>query len=94
MKAQWFPAAAQVLLLAVLVLLVLGGLGVTTADPDFTQVLRDTNLANLIVWSYWCPRFLFLCCILLFREQAAPPSRCHLISPNQAMVAMVASNRL
>jgi polyferredoxin len=55
LKARWFPAGAQVLLLAVFVLLILGGLGVTTTDPDLTQVLRDTNLANLIVWSYWWP---------------------------------------
>jgi polyferredoxin len=55
LKAGWFPAVAQVLLLAVLVLLVRGGLGVTTTDPDLTQSLRDTNLANLIVWSYWWP---------------------------------------
>ncbi|MCU0916094.1 MAG: 4Fe-4S binding protein [Planctomycetes bacterium] len=55
LKARWFPAAAQVLLLAVFLLLVLGGLGVTATDPDLTQYLRDTNLANLIVWSYWWP---------------------------------------
>ena len=55
LKAKWFPAAAQLLLLAVFLLLVLGGLGVTTTDPDLTQYLRDTNLANLIVWSYWWP---------------------------------------
>ncbi|MBN2133709.1 MAG: 4Fe-4S binding protein [Sedimentisphaerales bacterium] len=55
LKAGWFPAAAQFLLLAVFILLILGGLGVTTADPDLTQYLRDTNLANLIVWSYWWP---------------------------------------
>jgi hypothetical protein len=55
LKAKGFPAVAQLLLLAVFVLLVLGGLGVTTTDPDLTQYLRDTNLANLIVWSYWWP---------------------------------------
>jgi NAD-dependent dihydropyrimidine dehydrogenase PreA subunit len=55
LKATWFPAAAQLPLLAVFLLLVLGGLGVTTTDSDLTQYLRDTNLANLIVWSYWWP---------------------------------------
>ncbi len=55
LKAQWFPAAAQVLLLAVFILLVFGGLGVTTTDADLTRYLRDANLANLIVWSYWWP---------------------------------------
>src|SRR5512136_2330497 len=55
LKAKWFPAAAQLPLLAVFLLLVLGGLGVTATDPDLTQYLRDTNLASLIVWSYWWP---------------------------------------
>lgn len=54
-KAKWFPGAAQLLLLAAFLLLVLGGLGATTTDPDLARYLRDTNLANLIVWSYWWP---------------------------------------
>jgi hypothetical protein len=66
LKARWFPAAAQLLLLVVFVLLVLGGLGVTTTDPDLTQVLRDTNLANLIVWSYWWP-VIIIAAVLLGR---------------------------
>ncbi|MEN6336661.1 MAG: 4Fe-4S binding protein [Phycisphaerales bacterium] len=55
LKARWFPAGAQIVLLAVFILLILGGLGVTTADPHLAQYLRDTNLANLVVWSYWWP---------------------------------------
>jgi hypothetical protein len=35
------------------------------------------------------PCFLSLCGTLLFRKPAAPQTRCHLISPNQTMVAMV-----
>jgi hypothetical protein len=35
------------------------------------------------------PRFFFLCCVLLFREQATPQVRCHLISPKLTMVTMV-----
>src|SRR5512136_2049839 len=65
-KAKWFPAAAQLLLLAVFILLVLGGLGVTTTDPDLTQYLRDANLANLIVWSYWWP-VIIIAAVLLGR---------------------------
>jgi hypothetical protein len=38
------------------------------------------------------PRFLVLSGTLLFRKQATPQIRCHLISPNQTMVPMVASN--
>jgi len=55
LKAWWFPIVPQLVMLTVLVLLVAGGLGVTTDDPDFTDWLRNTNLSNLIVWSYWWP---------------------------------------
>jgi polyferredoxin len=54
-KARWFPVVPQLVMLAVFVLLVAGGLGVTTNDPDFVNWLRNTNLSNLIVWSYWWP---------------------------------------
>jgi len=42
-------------MLIVFILLVAGGLGVTTDDPDLAVWLRNTNLSNLIVWSYWWP---------------------------------------
>jgi len=54
-KARWFPIVPQLFMLAVFVLLVAGGLGVTADDPDFVYFLRSTNLSNLIVWSYWWP---------------------------------------
>ncbi len=41
--------------MAVFVLLVVGGLAADTVDMKFAKVLRNTNLANLIVWSYWWP---------------------------------------
>jgi polyferredoxin len=53
--ARWFPVIPQLIMLTVFVLLVVGGLGVTTNDPDFANWLRNTNLSNLIVWSYWWP---------------------------------------
>jgi ferredoxin len=46
-------------MLTVFVLLVAGGLGVTTDDPDLTYFLRNTNLSNLVVWSYWWPVIVF-----------------------------------
>ena len=55
LKAKCFPLVAQLITLAVFSLLVAGGLGVTTADPDFAHWLRNTNLSNLLVWSYWWP---------------------------------------
>jgi len=45
----------QFITLVVFVLLIYGSIGVTTSDADFAKVLRNTNLANLIVWSYWWP---------------------------------------
>jgi ferredoxin len=54
-KAKWFPIVPQLFMLTVFILLVAGGLGVTTDDPDFVNRLRNTNLSNLIVWSYWWP---------------------------------------
>ena len=54
-KARWFPVVPQLVMLAVFVLLITGGLGVTTNDPDLATWLRNTNLSNLIVWSYWWP---------------------------------------
>ena len=53
--SRWFPLAAQIIMLAAFGLLVAGGLGVKTSDADFAKVLRNTNLANLLVWSYWFP---------------------------------------
>ncbi len=45
----------QVMTLAVFVLLIIDGFLANTDDMAFAQVLRNTNLANLIVWSYWWP---------------------------------------
>ena len=54
-KSRWFPLAPQIVTLGVFVLLAAGGFGVTTKDAGFTKVLRNTNLADLILWSYWWP---------------------------------------
>ena len=54
-RARWFPIVPQLFMLTIFILLVAGGLGVTTNDPDFTYFLRNTNLSNLVVWSYWWP---------------------------------------
>jgi ferredoxin len=42
-------------MLLALGLLIAGGLGVSTSEAEFAKVLRNTNLANLLVWSYWFP---------------------------------------
>lgn len=51
----FFPLVAQVLGLIAFALLIAGGLMADTDNPAFANVLRNTNLANLIVWSYWWP---------------------------------------
>ena len=45
----------QVITLVVFVLLIVDGFAVDTNDMAFAKILRNTNLANLIVWSYWWP---------------------------------------
>jgi len=46
---RWFPVLVQCLLLVVLALLTAGGLTADTADMSFARILRNTNLANLLV---------------------------------------------
>jgi polyferredoxin len=53
--SRWFPIVLQLITLVVFGLLVAGGLGVSAPDAAFAKVLRNTNLANLVVWSYWWP---------------------------------------
>ncbi len=64
--SRWVPIVPQLVMLAVFVLLVAGGIGVTTDDEKFAKVLRNTNLANLVVWSYWWP-LIIIAAILLGR---------------------------
>ena len=54
-RLTWFPLAFQLLTLGAFVLLTIGGLAANTSDMAFAKVLRNTNAANLIVWSYWWP---------------------------------------
>ena len=54
-KNKHFLPLIQFFTLAVFVLLIYGAIGITTQDPDFAKILRNTNLSNLIVWSYWWP---------------------------------------
>ncbi len=65
-KNRYFLASLQFITLAVFILLIYGAIGVTTKDPDFAKILRNTNLSNLIVWSYWWP-FIIITAILFGR---------------------------
>ena len=54
-RNRWFPLAAQLVLLAVFVALIIGGLAAHKAGPALFKELKNTNLANLVVWSFWWP---------------------------------------
>ena len=54
-RCRFFPLVLQIIAIIAFGLLVVGGLLADTDDPAFAKVLRNTNLANLIVWSYWWP---------------------------------------
>lgn len=45
----------QFLALAIFVLIIYNAINVTTNDQSFAKILRNTNLSNLVVWSYWWP---------------------------------------
>ncbi len=63
-KVTWFPLAAQLFALFVFAALVVGGLLVDTDDMAFAKVVRNTNLSNLVVWSYWWPIIILLAIFL------------------------------
>ncbi|NQV02518.1 MAG: 4Fe-4S binding protein [Bacteroidia bacterium] len=55
-----FPNTLKILNLLILVLLILNGLTAFSDDPVILAELRNTNPANLIVWSYWWPIIIIL----------------------------------
>jgi len=65
-KNRYFLPAVQFFTLTVFVLLIYSAIGITTKDPAFAKILRNTNLPNLIVWSYWWP-FIIVTAILFGR---------------------------
>jgi NAD-dependent dihydropyrimidine dehydrogenase PreA subunit len=50
-----YPLAAQVFTLASFGLLIAGGLAAPRVSEKMAGILRNTNLASLIVWSLWWP---------------------------------------
>jgi len=66
LKSWWFPLAFQLTMLVAFGLLIAGGLWVGSSDPELAKELRNTNLANLVVWSYWFP-LLIVSVVLLGR---------------------------
>jgi polyferredoxin len=54
-KWSWFPLSVQIVLLVFFALIILGSWGISTSDTKFAKILRNTNLSNLLIWSYWWP---------------------------------------
>jgi len=54
-KNRYFITSIQFFTLFVFVAIIYSAIGVFTDDAAFAKVLRNTNLPNLIIWSYWWP---------------------------------------
>ncbi|MCX6160482.1 MAG: 4Fe-4S binding protein [Ignavibacteriae bacterium] len=55
-----FPLIFKLINLFIFFALVYYGLQAYSADPGFIKELRNTNIGNLIVWSYWWPVIILL----------------------------------
>ncbi len=54
-KNRYFLAITQFITLLIFAFIIYGAIGITTGNKEFAVILRNTNLSNLIVWSYWWP---------------------------------------
>ena len=81
-RFNWFPLALQIVTLGVFMLLIAGGLAANTQDLAFAKVLRNTNVANLMIWSYWWP-LIVLSAIFLGRVWCA-------VCPMELMTSLAA----
>ena len=54
-KSKLYPLVFQIISLLIFTLFIIGSVDISTNDPTLVKQLRNTNLANLIVWSYWWP---------------------------------------
>ena len=54
-KKKFFPWLVQFAFVLVTAGLVYGGWNITTDDRSVLMQLRNTNLANALVWAYWWP---------------------------------------
>ncbi|HAZ04852.1 MAG TPA: hypothetical protein DCY97_22190 [Marinilabiliales bacterium] len=56
----YMPVSLKYLSLVAYVVLIITGLAAYSTDATFLKELRNTNLGNLIVWSYWWPAIIVL----------------------------------
>ena len=52
---RYFPVSLKYISLIAYIILIVVGLTANSTDAAFLNQLRNTNLGNLIVWSYWWP---------------------------------------
>ena len=60
LQKWYFPVSLKYLSLALYIVLIVTGLMAYSTDAAFLKQLRNTNLGNLIVWSYWWPAIIIL----------------------------------
>ncbi|OFY40690.1 MAG: hypothetical protein A2X18_11570 [Bacteroidetes bacterium GWF2_40_14] len=59
--SKWyFPVSLKYISLVAYIVLIVTGLMAYSTDAEFLKQLRNTNLGNLIVWSYWWPAIIIL----------------------------------
>jgi len=59
--SKWyFPISLKYLSLVAYIILIVTGLMAYSTDAAFLKQLRNTNLGNLIVWSYWWPAIVIM----------------------------------
>lgn len=60
LQKWYFPIYLKYISLVVYIVLIVTGLMAYSTDAEFLNQLRNTNLGNLIVWSYWWPVIIIL----------------------------------
>ncbi len=56
----YFPISLKYVSLVAYIVLIATGLMAYSTDAEFLKQLRNTNLGNLIVWSYWWPAIIIM----------------------------------
>jgi len=60
LQKWYFPISLKYISLVVYIVLIVTGLMAYSTDAEFLKQLRNTNLGNLIVWSYWWPAIVIM----------------------------------
>jgi polyferredoxin len=60
LQKWYFPISLKYISLVAYIILIVTGLLAYSTDAEFLKQLRNTNLGNLIVWSYWWPAIVIM----------------------------------